>query len=96
MASPNKPTPAPCKFDKSFKAEALRMLDEGQSTAARSLNMGEKQPHTWEYFQKKQTQKQLVNNELMAENDRLKAQLKQAGMERDILKKSLAIFIQPT
>ena len=98
MASPNKPTPVRRKFDKSFKVEALRMLDEGQSTAAvaRSLNVGEKLLHTWKHFQKKQTQKQLGNSELMAENDRLKAQLKRAEMERDILKKSIAIFIQPT
>ena len=97
MASPNKLTPAPRKFDKYFRAEALRMLDEGQSTAAvaRSLNVGEKLLHTWKHFQKKQTQKQQVNSELMTENDRLKAQLKRAGMERDILKKSIAIFPQP-
>ncbi|GAB3788427.1 hypothetical protein GCM10028818_54960 [Spirosoma horti] len=34
MASPNKPTTPHRKFDKAFKAEALRMLDEGQSVAA--------------------------------------------------------------
>ena len=98
MASPIKPTPIRRKFDKSFKAEALHMLDEGQSTAAvaRSLNVGEKLLHTWRHIHKKQTRKQLVNSELVAENERLKAQLKRAEMERDILKKSIAIFTQPT
>ena len=35
-------------------------------------------------------------SELLAENERLKAQLKRAEMERDILKKSIAIFTQTT
>ena len=98
MTSPNKPTPERRKFDKAFKAEALRMLDEGQATAAvaRSLNVSEKLLHTWKHFQKKQTQKQLGNSELIAENERLKTQLKRAEMERDILKKSIAIFTQTT
>lgn len=97
MASPIKPNPTRRKFDKSFKTEALRMLDEGQATAAvaRSLNISEKLLHTWRHTHKKQTQKQLDNSELMAENERLKAQLKRAEMERDILKKSIAIFTQP-
>jgi transposase len=41
-------------------------------------------------------QKQAGNSELLAENERLKAQLKRAEMERDILKKSIAIFTQPS
>ena len=66
------------------------MPDEGQSTAAvaRSLNVGEKLLHTWRHIHKKQTQKQLGNGELVAENERVKAQLKRAEMERDILKKA--------
>jgi len=48
MASPNKPTPARRKFDKAFKAEALRMLDEGQSVSqvAKSLNISDQLLHT--------------------------------------------------
>jgi transposase len=97
MASPNNPAPARRKFDKAFKTEALRMIDEGQSTAAvaRTLNVGEQLLHTWKHAHRKQTQKQLGNSELLAENERLKAQLKRAEMERDILKKSIAIFTQP-
>lgn len=98
MASPNKPILPRRKFDNAFKAEALRMLDEGQSAiqVAQSLNVSQKLLHTWKYTHKKQAQKRLGNSELMAENERLKAQLKRAEMERDILKKSIAIFIQPT
>lgn len=98
MASPNKPTPARRKFDKAFKAEALRMLDEGQSVAqvAQCLNVSDKLLHTWKHTHKKQTLKQVGNSKLIAENERLKAQLKRAEMERDILKKSIAIFTQTT
>ena len=98
MASPNKLTTPHRKFDKAFKTEALRMLDEGQSVAqvAKSLNIGDQLLHTWKHAHKKQTLKQAGNSELIAENERLKAQLKRAEMERDILKKSIAIFTQPS
>ncbi len=48
MASPNKPTPSRRKFDKAFKTEALRMLDEGQSVlqVAKSLNVSDQLLHT--------------------------------------------------
>ncbi len=96
MASPNKPTPPRRKFDQAFKAEALRMLDEGQSAVqvAKSLNVSDQLLHTWKHAHKKQTQKQVGTSELLAENERLKAQLKRAEMEREILKKSIAIFTQ--
>ena len=75
-----------------------RMLDEGQSVTqvAQSLNVSDKLLHTWKHTHKKQTLKQVGNSELIAENERLKAQLKRAEMERDILKKSIAIFTQTT
>ncbi len=49
MASSYKSTPERRKFDKAFKAEALRMFDEGQSAiqVAKSLNVSEKLLHTW-------------------------------------------------
>ena len=66
MASSNKQTPTPRKFDKAFKAEALKMLDEGQSVAqvAKSLNISDQLLHTWKYAHKKQLQKQVGNSEL--------------------------------
>lgn len=74
------------------------MIDEGQSVAqvAKSLNISDQLLHTWKHAHKKQVQKQVGNSELLAENERLKAQLKRAEMERDILKKSVAIFTQPS
>ena len=43
MASSNNQIPARRKFDKAFKAEALRMLDEGQpvSQVSKSLNVSD-------------------------------------------------------
>ena len=98
MASSNNQIPARRKFDKAFKAEALRMLDEGQpvSQVSKSLNVSDQLLHTWRHAHKKQTQKLTGNSELIAENERLKAKLKRAEMERDILKKSIAIFTQTT
>ena len=98
MASPNKLTPPRRKFDKAFKAEALRMLPEGQSAlqVAKSLNVSDQLLHTWKHVHKNHMQKQVGTSELLAENERLKTQLKRAEMERDILKKSIAIFTQTT
>ncbi|WP_375446603.1 transposase [uncultured Fibrella sp.] len=87
MASPNKPTTASRKFDKAFKAKALRVLDEGQAVAqvAKSLNISDQLLHTWKYAYKKYPLEQAGNNGLIAENERLKAQLKRAELERDII-----------
>ncbi|OIN55482.1 transposase [Arsenicibacter rosenii] len=84
MANPNKAIPSPRKYDKAFKGEALRMLDEGQSVAqvAKNLNVSEQLLHTWKHAHKKQIQKQVGNSELLAENERLKAQLRRAEMDR--------------
>ncbi len=48
MASSNNQIPARRKFDKAFKAEALRMLDEGQpvSQVSKSLNVSDQLRHT--------------------------------------------------
>ena len=48
MASSNNQIPARRKFDKAFKAEALRMLDEGQpvSQVSKSLNVSDQLLHT--------------------------------------------------
>lgn len=74
------------------------MLDEGQSATqvAKSLNVSDKLLYTWKHTHKKQTLKQVGTEQQAAEIERLKVQLKRAEMERDILKKSIAIFTQPT
>ena len=84
------------KFDAEFKAEALRMIAEGQSasTVARSLNISEKLLSRWKSQQTSQRGRQ--STDLSEEVSQLKAQLRRAEMERDILKKALIIFGQPT
>lgn len=90
MTNANKLTQSARKYYKAFKVEALRMLDEGQSVSqiAKSLQVSDQWLHTWKYAYKKQQQKQTGNAELLAENERLEAQLKRAEIERDIMKKA--------
>lgn len=93
MQPPKSTTPRR-KFDADFKAEALKMVNEGRSTSsvARSLNISEKLLYRWKYQQNNQmgNAKTVQVDEL----ERLKAQLKRVEMERDILKKALVIFGQ--
>jgi transposase len=96
MQTPNEPTKTRRKFDQEFKTEALRMVAEGQSAAAvaRTLNVSQKLIYCWKHQQKNQLGKQKATRS--DELDQLKAQLKRVEMERDILKKALIIFGQPT
>jgi transposase len=96
MQTSNKPVKTRRKFDKEFKAEALRMVSEGQSSSsvARSLNISEKLLYRWKNEQKNLAGEQKRNQ--VDEVQQLKAQLKRVEMERDILKKALIIFGQST
>jgi len=96
MQTPNQPKQTRRKFDKDFKAEALRMVAEGQSACAvaRSLNVSQKLIYRWKDQQKNQVGKE--NTGRADELDQLKTQLRRVEMERDILKKALIIFGQPT
>ena len=83
-------------FDADFKAEALRMVAQGQSAsaAARSLNVSEQLLSRWKSQQSNQMGRQRADQ--ADEVAQLKAQLRRVEMERDILKKALIIFGQPT
>lgn len=96
MQTQNKPKQTRRKFDQEFKTEALRMVDEGQSAAAvaRSLSVSEKLIYRWKDQQRNQLGKEKASRS--DELSQLKAQLKRVEMERDILKKALVIFGQPT
>ena len=96
MQTPNKPVKTRRKFDKEFKAEALRMVSEGQSSGAvaRSLNVSEKLLYRWKHEQKILAGEQKISQ--ADEVQQLKNQLKRVEMERDILKKALIIFGQST
>jgi transposase len=85
------------KYDDAFKAEALRLAAESRSTqaAAQQLGISPKLLYRWQ-------QAQLiaeVGSVAVARDPevrQLRAQLKRAEQELDILKKALVIFGQPT
>ena len=84
------------KYDDAFKAEALRLATESRSTqAAQQLGISPKLLYRWQ-------QAQLVAEVGSVEVARdpevraLRARLKRAEQELDILKKALVIFGQPT
>ena len=85
------------KYDEAFKAGALRLASESRSTqaAAQQLGISPKLLYRWQ-------QAQLVAEVGSVEVARdpevraLRARLKRAEQELDILKKALVIFAQPT
>ncbi|MBF9239624.1 transposase [Hymenobacter sp. BT683] len=85
------------KYDEAFKAEALRLASESRSTqaAARQLGISPKLLYRWQ-------QVQLVAEVGSADVARdpevraLRARLKRAEQELDILKKALVLFGQAT
>ena len=82
------------KFDSAFKMEALKMINTGRSVSevARALGVGENLLYNWraETLESQSPDNQVI----IMENEQLRKQLRQAEMERDILKKALAIFSQ--
>jgi transposase len=90
-------TPKRRKYDADFKAEVLKMVESGQSVPELSKNLGisESIIYRWQYKSKpvaKEVGKGDSPSALQAENEGLKARLKQTELERDILKKSLSHF----
>ena len=85
------------KYDEAFKAEALRLAGESRSTqaAARQLGISPKLLYRWQQAQFVAE----VGSEEVARDPEvrvLRARLKRAEQELDILKKALVIFGQPT
>ncbi|MBK6933196.1 MAG: transposase [Saprospirales bacterium] len=84
------------KYDEGFKMEALRMVTNGRGVpdVARSLGISENILYKWRTEQKKGYS--LEESTQDAELEQLRKQLRQVEMERDILKKALAIFGRTT
>jgi transposase len=76
------------KYDDEFKREAVKKIHDGQSVAsvARELGVAESLLHNW----KRQTREASSDSE--KEVIALRRQLREAEMERDILKKAALIF----
>lgn len=102
MKSTNEKTKSRRKYNASFKAEALRMVEDGRSVSevAQALGMGENLLYRWRRRARVKVNEQLDQfpeaSALVEENKRLKAALQRAEQERDILKKALNIFSRET
>ena len=84
------------RYDEGFKTEALRMVTNGRSVpdVARSLGISENLLYKWRTEQKTTYSPEESSRD--AELEHLRKQLRQVEMERDILKKALAIFGRTT
>ncbi|MGI4872695.1 MAG: transposase [Janthinobacterium lividum] len=87
------------KYDAAFRAEVVRRVtQDGQAAirVAQALGMSEALLGRWVRVARVQAARPAGNETLEQENKHLRAQLARAEMERDILKKALTIFSQPT
>lgn len=84
------------KYDEGFKNEALNMVRAGRSVpeVARALGISENLLYKWRAGQEAARSPEGQSQE--AELEALRKQLRQVEMERDILKKALAIFGRTT
>jgi transposase len=80
------------KYDEEFRRQALTMVRHGQSvrSVAQALGISESLLHHW----RRATRADQSDAEL--EVEQLRQRLKQVEMERDILKKALALFSRQT
>lgn len=88
------------KYDKQFKIDAVNMLNSGEKTAsevARNLGIRPDLISRWKREFEQQDKKAFTGqgNPRDEEIARLKKELADAKMERDILKKAMAIFSKP-
>ncbi|TAF30315.1 MAG: hypothetical protein EAZ67_14265 [Cytophagales bacterium] len=84
------------KFDASFKAEAVKLVNSGRSVSvvAQELGIGENLLYLW---RNELNQNQPIESAaLQSELESLRRQLKQTEIERDILKKAISILSPKT
>ena len=87
------------RYNAEFKANALKLLEDGRSVSSVALSLGinENMLYNWRSKSKKQKLKEASGEtSLEAEVKRLKKRLKEVEVERDILKKALNIFSRET
>ena len=85
------------KYDPAFKADVLKMVESGRPIReiAQSLGISENLIYQWRSRSKSEKghlEDPGSRNELLAANERLRAELKRTEQERDILKKALSIW----
>ena len=87
------------KYDAAFRSEAVRRVNQDGQVAARlaqALGMSEAVLGKWVRAARTSAARPTGSEALEQENKQLRAQLARAEMERDMLKKALTIFSQPT
>ena len=84
---------SPRKYDSAFKEQALKQVENGRSVAnvAKALGISDALLYQW----RKRALSSISNSDAGAEIEALRRQIKQLEVERDILKKALAIFSRP-
>ncbi len=98
--NPKNPLKKRRKYNEDFKAEVLKMIENGQtiSTVSQSLGIGENLIYRWKSKQKSKAKEAIKGEKsdfslkLLEENETLKEKVKQLETEREILKKALSIF----
>jgi len=83
------------KYDPQFRQEALKQLASGRSISvvAQALGISDGLLYTW---RKKALGEPSIGATESSELEALRKQVKQLEIERDILKKALAIFSRPS
>ncbi len=86
------------KYDAAFKQGVLRQVEGGQSVSAvaKAMGISESLIYIWRSSSKKKEQSESDVTVIARELEQVRAKLRQAEMERDILKKALSIFSRTT
>ena len=82
------------KYTPEFKADVLRLVSNGESivSVAKKMGISDSIIHAWRTAEKKAKGDEKPASALVEEVESLRRQLRQTEMERDILKKAVAIF----
>ena len=92
--------PACCKYNATFKKEVLQVAESGRpfTGIAQSLGVGENLIYRWRSRQRNKTDNpfDISLSGFDDEKRLLHKRIQELEMERDILKKALAIFSRPT
>lgn len=86
------------KYTPEFKTDVLRLVANGESILAVAKKMGISDSiiHAWRAVEKKNKGEGKSTATLEEEVESLRRQLRQTELERDILKKAVAIFSRMT
>ena len=80
------------QYDAEFKADLLRMHEQGRSVSSLSESFGINENLIYRWKSAVKVSSKQENSSLAEENKQLRSELVEMRQERDILKKALAIF----